>query len=120
MMLINIIGIFVMAMGVIILLSPKIARKMMVFWRQGKNIYIGGLIRITLGSIFIYYAPQAKLPQILLVLGLLAFLGGLLIFILGLDKAKAIIGRWEKMPDNFLRLLSLAVFTFGALILYSA
>lgn len=120
MILVKIIGTFITAMGIMILLNPKIAKRMMVFWRQGKNIYAGGLIRILLGVIFLYYSPQARLPQLIFVLGVLALLGGLLIFILGLEKTKAILDWWDKKPEHFLRLLSLLVIAFGALILYSA
>lgn len=119
-MLVKVIGIFITAMGIAVLLNPKIAKRMMAFWRQGKNIYVGGLIRIALGSVLIYASSQAKLPQVLLFLGALAILGGLLIFILGPHKSRALIGRWEVKQDNFLRLVSLLIIIFGSLIIYSA
>jgi len=117
---INAIGILITAMGIMILLNPKAGKKMMAFWRQGKNIYIGGLIRVLLGGIFLYYAPQARLPMAIFALGVLAILGGLFIFILGLEKTKAILDCWDKKPERSLRLLSLLVIVFGALIFYSA
>ena len=119
-MLVKFIGIFITAMGIAVFLNPKIAKRMMAFWQKGKNIYIGGLIRILLGAIFLYCAPRARLPQVISVLGVLALLGGLLIFILGLEKTKAIIGRWANKPESLLRLLSLLILAFGALIIYSA
>jgi len=120
MILIELIGIFITSMGIMILLNPKLAKKMLIFWRQGRNVYLGGLIRIVLGIIFLYYAPYARLPQVIFALGVLAFLGGLLIFILGLEKTRAIIDRMEKKSEFSLRLFSLFLLIFGALIIYSA
>jgi len=100
--------------------NPKTAKKMMAFWRQGKRLYAGGLIRVLLGSIFLYYAPRARLPQVMFALGVLALLGALFIFVLGLGKTKAILDWWDKKPEAFLRLLSLLVIAFGALIICSA
>lgn len=118
--LVKIIGIIITVMGVAILLNPKIARGMMAFWRQGKRIYLGGLIRILLGILFLASASGARLPQVIFVLGVLALLGGLLIFILGPKKTGAVFEWWDKKPEYLLRLLSLVVITFGALIVYSA
>ncbi|MFA5119450.1 MAG: hypothetical protein WC695_11495 [Candidatus Omnitrophota bacterium] len=114
------IGILITFMGTMILLNPKIARKMMGFWRQGKHMYIGGLVRLMLGIIFLYYAPAARAPQLLSGLGVLALAGGLLIFIVGIKKIKAILDWWDKKPESFLRLLSLFVIVFGVLIIYAA
>jgi len=118
-MLVKAIGILIIAAGLMVFLNPQAARKMMVFWRQGKNLYLGGLIRLLLGGILLYYMPQARLPQVIFALGVLALVGGLLIFVLGLEKLKGVLGWWDKKPDSLLRLLSLLVFAFGALIIYS-
>lgn len=119
-MLVKIIGIFITCMGVLIFLNPKTVKKMMAFWRRGKNIYAAALIRVLLAAIFFLSAPQARMPQVIFALGVLTGLGGLLIFILGLEKTKAILDWWDKKPEYFLRLLSLSALAFGALIIYSA
>jgi len=118
--IIEIIGFFIAVIGVLIYLNPKIARRMMDFWRQGRNIYLGGLIRIALAGLFLFYAPRAKLPLLVFIFGVLAFTGGMLIFILGLQKFKAIIAWWDSKPEIFLRFSSLLIFVFGILLLYSA
>jgi uncharacterized protein YjeT (DUF2065 family) len=119
-MLIKFFGIFIVAMGISILLNPKIVRKMMVFWLQGRKLYMGGLIRIILGCVLLYHASQASSPKVILALGVLALLGGLLIFILGLEKSKKFIGWWENKPEHSLRWTSLLVIAFGVLLIYSA
>lgn len=117
--LVKMIGIFITAIGIIILLKPKTAKGMLVFWRQGNNLYIGGFIRAILALIFLYYAPQARWPRMILTLGVLSALGGVSIFILGLKKSREFIDWWDRKPEPYLRLISLLVLAFGALILYS-
>ncbi len=119
-MLIKLIGIFITAMGIMELLNPKMAKRMLVFWRQGKNIYIGGLIRVLVGVIFLYYAPQAKFPEVIFMLGILASLAGLIIFLLWLEMTRAMIDWWDKKPDSIVRLVSLLTLAFGVLIIYAA
>ena len=118
-LLVMVIGIFMTAMGISILLNPKMTKKMLAFWHKGKNIYLGGLIRVLLGIIFLSYAPLANSSGVMFALGILALLGGLFIFIMGAKRIKPILERLEKKPDSFLRLLSLIVLVCGVLILYA-
>jgi uncharacterized protein YjeT (DUF2065 family) len=118
--LVHIIGIFITTVGILIFVFPKHSRRMMLFWRQGNNLYAAGAIRILLGSIFLFSARLMRLPQVIFILGILMFLGGLLIFMLGLEKVKAIIEWMEKKPEAYLRLISLLALAFGVLVIYSA
>ena len=118
--LIKLIGLLITVMGAIVLFNPKLMRKMMGFWKQGKRIYLAGIIRVCVGALFLYCAPMAMRPNIIFVLGLLAILGGLFIIIRGPGKMKAILERLSQKPDNFLRLMSLIILAFGALIIFSA
>ncbi|MFA4989846.1 MAG: hypothetical protein WC576_03650 [Candidatus Omnitrophota bacterium] len=120
MILIKISGIFITAMGMMILFNPEAARKMLVFWRKGNNIFLGGLIKIVLGVIFLGFAPRAKVPQVIFVLGILALLGGALLFIPGPEKVRRMLNWWDKQPANLLRLISLATLAFGILLIYAA
>lgn len=119
-MLVRAIGIFMVAMGMMIVVNPMVAKRMMVFWRQGKRIYFGGAIRILLGIIFLFHAPQAKSAMAMTMLGVLALLGGIIIIILGPKRAGLIIEHWQSKPDSFLRLLSLTILAFGSLVIFSA
>jgi len=77
-------------------------------------------MRLFFGVIFIYGAPEARLPILIFVLGVLMLLGAMFIFILGVEKARAILGRWGKNPDSLLRLFSLLILALGALVVYAA
>lgn len=118
--LVKVIGIFITCMGVWELLAPKIMKRMIAYWREGKRIYLGVMLRILFGMIFILSASQARRPQVIATLGALVVTVGILALILSLEKTKAILNWLEKKPDSFLRLAGLLVIAIGALIIYSA
>lgn len=119
-MLIKLIGILIFCMGIFMMVRPEVARKMISFWLRGKNLYLGGIIRLVLGILFLIAAYSARLPGLMFVIGFLALIGGILIFALGLDRTKAMVNRFKQLPDPVLRLMMLLVLVFGALIVYAA
>ncbi|MDD5155064.1 MAG: DUF2065 family protein [Candidatus Omnitrophica bacterium] len=115
----RLLGIFIACMGVIVVLIPVVMRKMVAFWRKNNRIYLGGLIRMIFGAIFLLSAPRARLSTVMTLAGLFSLIAGLLIFILKPEKIKMMLERWDKRPDSVLRLMGAVVFAFGALIIYS-
>ena len=118
--LVKLIGIFMASMGITVILNPNVMKKMISYWRQGKRIYIGGLLRAVFGTIFLLSVLQARLPEVIYVLGILFLITALIIFIMGLEKAKAVLGWWDKRPLFILRIMSILVLAIGALVIYSA
>lgn len=118
--LIRIIGILIFCMGIAIAVKPAVARKMMAFWLKGNNLYMGAAIRLLLGALLLVSVSAAQSPGIMLILGILAILGGITIIVLGPARIRPILDRYIGKPDSFLRLLALAILAFGALLVYSA
>ncbi|MFH1641080.1 MAG: hypothetical protein ABIA66_03845 [Candidatus Omnitrophota bacterium] len=87
-MLARSIGILITTMGLIVIVSPKLMKCMLAYWRQGKRVYLGGLLRIFFGVIFLLSASYARLPQAMSVLGVFTILAGVLLFVLGSERAK--------------------------------
>ncbi len=119
-LLVKLIGIFMACMGVAIMLNPSVMKKMISFWRKGKKLYAGGLLRVLFGVIFLVSSSQAMFPWVIYILGILMLLGAALIFILGLEKAKAILDWWDRKPHSVLRLMAILILAIGVLVIYSA
>lgn len=119
-LLIRFIGIFMVGMGIMNLVNPVPMKKMISFWRQGKRIYAGGLLRLLFGVAFLLSYPQARRPGVICLLGILFLLGGILLFALGLKRIKAILEWWDKRTDSVLRLIAVLLLLLGALVIYSA
>jgi len=120
MLLVKLVGMILVAIGIVFVLSPKRMRQWMVFCEKGLMPYLMGSLRILVGILFLFAAPQSRVVWVIITVGVLALLGGIAIFILGLERIKSIL-RWsEGRSLPVLRLIALFAIAIGVLILYSA
>jgi len=118
--LVRLIGIVLVGMGIMYLLNPKTLRQFVAFFEQGRRLYIAGILRIVIGVILLAAASQCRWVGVVLALGILILIGGIVIFILGLERLKSMINWWNKRPLIVIRLMGLIALAVGALLLYSA
>lgn len=120
MFLVKLVGIILVAIGIVFLLSPKRMRQWMVFCEKGVRPYMMGALRILVGILFLLAAPQSRVVWVIVTIGVLALLGGITIFILGLERIKSML-RWSQGRSLLvLSLIALLAIAIGVLILYSA
>ena len=117
---IKIIGIVFVFAGIVYLLKPNVIKSIMEFFKQGKRIYFAGLIRFVLAIVFLLAARECDITWVIVAFGVLFLFGGLLIFILGAEKIRAIINWWQRQPLWLLRVIALIFLAIGAIIVYSA
>lgn len=117
--LVKLIGIFIAGMGIILLLSPKTIKRLVAFCQQGKRVYISGLLRLLIGVILLLAASQCRLSGMVATLGILVLIGGILIFVLGIERTKALLNRWSNKSTLFLRLWGILALAIGVLLIYS-
>lgn len=117
---VKIIGIVIVALAIAYLLKPEIMEYLMEFFKEGKRIYLAGLIRFVLAIVFLLAARECDITPVIVFFGILFLISGLLTFIIGLERAKSIIDWWQKQPIFVLRLLALITFVIGVAIIYSA
>ncbi len=119
MFLVKLVGMILMAIGIVFLLSPKRMRQWMVFCEKGVRPYMMGALRILVGILFLLAAPQSRVVWVIVTIGILALLKGIAIFILGLERIKSML-RWSQGRSlPVLRLIALFAIAIGVLILYS-
>ncbi|MGB2706231.1 MAG: hypothetical protein WBC74_05205 [Candidatus Omnitrophota bacterium] len=119
--LVKLIGIIVVGMGLVFVLKPDVIKQIFAYYlREKRRIYIIGVARIIIGFIFLMGASQCRVVWAIIVIGLLPLVSGISIFVLGPDKCKNILKKWQEKPLKTLRLLSLVPIIYGLLILYFA
>jgi len=118
--LVRIIGIVIGCLGIIFLINPQRVKGMIAFWSQGKRPYLGGILRALFGFIFLLAAPRCRLAWVIFIIGILASIKGLLVFILGLKKIKSLLNWWNNKPAAIFRLMGLIDLALGGLFLYCA
>lgn len=118
--LVRIISILIIFIGIIFLLNPKLLKRVISFYAQGKKLYIIAILRFVIGIILLLTASQCKLVGVVITLGILFLIGGVIIFAFRLEKLKSILNWWKERPTMVLHLKSLIPLGIGALLLYSA
>jgi len=118
--IIQVLGILIVLVGIVYLLKPDVMKWLMEFFKQGKRIYLAGLIRLVLAIVFLLAARECDITWVIVAFGILLLISGILIFMLGPRRLKSILEWWQKQPTLLLRVLALIALAVGAVIIYSA
>jgi len=113
-------GIIYIIIGVMFFAKPEYARTLIDFFKVGKRAYIGGVFRIVVGALLIYTAQKALIPWIPRIIGIIAVVGGIIIYPLGIQRTHAMINWWKGSSDNRIRMIAVIAEMVGILLVYSA
>jgi uncharacterized protein YjeT (DUF2065 family) len=117
--LVRLFGILIVGFGIIFLIDPKAMKAYIAFWEPKKRLRIGAIISFLAGIIFLSAAAQAKLPGVIVTLGIVSLIKGVLLFLLGPEKIKSMMNWWSQKSDSFIRRYALFALAVGMLIIYS-
>lgn len=115
---VKIIGIVIVCMGILFLLSPNALKQLMAFVGQGRRIYGAGVFRTLIGGVLLFAAPQARVPEVIIVFGILFLAGGIAIFAIPIEKIKSVIDWFSKKSLLALRFLGFVPLAIGVLLIY--
>ncbi len=113
-------GILYVIVGVVFFMKPEYVRTVIDFFRAGRRIYAAGALRIVVGGLLIYAAQSALIPWIPRIIGILAVIGGVIIYPLGLQRMNAWMDWWKGLSDGKLRIFAVIAEIAGILLVYSA
>jgi hypothetical protein len=115
----QLIGATAVIMGITFLASLTTLKGFIQFWQGGERLYLAGLIRILIGIFLVMAAAQCKIPLAVSLLGCLCLVGGMIIFIVGMERFKAMLHWWDTTPPHILRLITIIPIGIGLLLLYA-
>lgn len=118
--LVRLFGLLILGLGIVFVVNPKAMKAYIAFWGPGKRIRMGGILALLIGVVFLLAAAQARLNIVITIFGILSLIKGILLFILGPEKAKSMMNWWAQKSDSFIRLYALFALVMGMLIIYSA
>ncbi|MFH1654298.1 MAG: hypothetical protein ABIE74_09650 [Pseudomonadota bacterium] len=117
---VKVISIIIAAFGILLVVKSTFLRQILTFGLEGKRIYAIAVLRFILGTFFLIAATQCRMPWLVIILGLLMLISGIFVFVLGIERSKAMVQKWQQLSDLTLRFVSLIPVAVGALLLYSA
>jgi hypothetical protein len=118
--IIKVIGTVIVCIGLIFLIRPEIMRAAVRFFSKGSRLYLAAMLRFALAIVFIMGARHCGLRWVIVMFGLIFLLSGLLIFLLGLERAKGIIRWYQEQPIIIFRVVAGIVLGVGLIIVYAA
>lgn len=113
----KIIGVIIAGFGLTIFASPQITEKVYAFFKEGKNIYLAGVVRAFTGLVLLLATAQSTVPMAAIALGIMFLTSGIIIFAVDPEKTKVLITHFSEMPTLVIRLFGLVAASFGILIL---
>lgn len=120
-LLIALLGLLIAAIGVVGLLAPtRLLRLVDLFWRGERSLYVASGMRIVLGSLMILAAPYCAWPTVVTVLGVLTFVAGVLLVVIGFERVNKLIQWWQRRPPGVVRVSALFAVCFGVLLFWAA
>jgi len=117
---IQIIGIVIVAIGVVYVLKPSVMKRLFEFFKKGNRLYLAAPIRLALGVVFLIGARECKQFWVILAFGILLLISGILVLVLGPKKLRPVIEWFQKQSEMLARAMALLVLAIGVVIIISA
>ena len=118
--IIKAIGLIMAVMGVAIIAVPKKMAKLIPFIKHGKRIYVVGILRLILATIFLLAASNSHWPWVIGIFGVLTLASGVLIFALKMKVLRSIMDWFQSFDEKVMRIAGIFVVIIGILIIFAA
>jgi hypothetical protein len=112
------IGVLIMAQGVLGLVSPGMLAGVVRTIQLAPVIYFAAVFRILFGTIFLFAAPESRAPRTLRGLGVLVLVAGVLTPFFGLQFAQRVLDWWSEGGPELVRAWASVVLLVGAFVVY--
>ncbi|MBN1688997.1 MAG: DUF2065 family protein [Candidatus Omnitrophica bacterium] len=112
----KLIALAITILGLAVFTSPQFSQKLFNFFKEGRNLYIAGVVRVLIGLLLLVIASQSVVPVAAVALGVLFLVSGIVVFAADIEKMRTFITAYSEMPSLVIRLLGLVAATFGILI----
>jgi hypothetical protein len=113
------IGWIIVAIGVLGVARPHLMPTAVLGWPPELLLYITVGTRIVLGLLLFFAAPSCRLPRFTRVIGVIAFVSGIVSALIGASRLESIVQWVSARPTGIIRLLYALDIVLGALLAYS-
>jgi hypothetical protein len=117
---IKIIGLVIVAIGIVYILKPGVMKRIFEFLKKGNRLYIAAPIRLALGVVFLLGANECRQFWVIMVLGILFLISGILVLLLGPKKIVPMVEWFQGQSEILQRVVALIVLAVGVIIIISA
>ena len=115
-----VIGIVFGVIGVLFVIKPEAAVKLMKVIMKGPLVYIPGVLRIALGVVFLVSVRECKIKWVILTFGVLMVVAGVVLLMVKPAKLRAFFEWWTKRSLWVIRVGGLLAVACGGVIAWAA
>lgn len=113
------IGLLVAGVGLVGVVQPeRLIEWVDLFWKKDR-LWFAAALRLALGALLIYAAPECRAAQAVRALGVIAVLAAVGLVVLGPERMDAFIRWWTERPSTLLRGWSALGVLLGAFLIYA-
>ena len=113
-------GWFVIAVGAWVLVLPDGLVRLADIFLTSVGLWVAVVLRLAFGALLWVAAPDSRTPRIFRILGVLVFVSGLALPLIGLARMRALADWGAGLDPLNLRLVALATAGLGAFVVWSA
>jgi len=117
--LVRLLALAILVIGVLFLINPKMMNSYAAFWKKDKRLRLGSVINLIFGIIFLMAASQCRVPVVMIIMGIMSLVKAVMLFVLGLEKVKAMITKWESKPAGKVRAFAVIPILIGILLIWA-
>ncbi len=117
---IKIIGLVIVAIGIVYILKPGVMKRIFEFLKKGNRLYVAAPIRLALAVVFLIGARECGHFWAIFVLGILFLISAILVLVLGPRKLVPMIEWFQGQSEILQRIVALIVLAVGVIIIISA
>ncbi|HEG43931.1 hypothetical protein LCGC14_1683900 [marine sediment metagenome] len=118
--IIMVIGVLIILEGIAFLIKPGWYRNAAKTFMSERTVYIGPVLKIVFGMLFLVSALSCHIKSIIIALGVLMIAGGITGLILPKAKIISFIEWWTKRSDLVMRIIAIVAIALGGLVMWAA
>ena len=84
-------------------------------WMTDDGIHVVAVARLAIGAFLVYAASACRWPGVVMVVGVIAILSGLSVWVMGREGLRALVEFFLELPPGALRIWGSVAVAFGAL-----
>ena len=115
-----ILGILILAVGLVVLASPGHMRRAVGSLVRPSTLPVFAIVRIAFGIALVMASAETRLPVFVWAFGLLLIIAGASLPVLGIQRVLKLTEWWLEKPHGVLRGWSLLAILLGALLIWAA
>ncbi len=113
-------GFVIAAIGVLGMAAPSVLLEFGRSLQSAGALYVVATLRVALGAILIWAAPDSRTPRTLRIIGVLIIVAGVVTPFFGVERSRAVLDWWSTQGSFFTRAWLTMAVIFGLFIAYAA